>query len=56
VSFYVTQAPLLDPEMPMVDRRLGGLGIIFFLHLADTIRYDYTDRNSTVTVTKRMET
>jgi anti-sigma regulatory factor (Ser/Thr protein kinase) len=55
-SFDVTQAPEVDPDMPMEERRRGGLGLHFVRQLADTIRYDYTDRNSTVTVTKRLET
>ncbi len=54
-SFDVTQAPEVDPDMPMEQRRRGGLGLHFVRQMADTIRYDYTDRNSTVTVTKRLE-
>jgi serine/threonine-protein kinase RsbW len=55
-AFDVTQAPEVDPGMPMEERRRGGLGLHFVRQLADTIRYDYADRNSTVTVTKRLET
>jgi anti-sigma regulatory factor (Ser/Thr protein kinase) len=55
-SFDVTQAPRVDPDMPMEARRRGGLGLHFVRQMADTLEYDYTDRNSTVTVTKRLET
>lgn len=55
-SFDPTRAPEVDPEMPMEDRRRGGLGLHFVRQMADTLDYDYTDRNSTVTVTKRLET
>lgn len=55
-SFDVTQAPEVDPAMPMEARRRGGLGLHFVRQIADTLDYDYTGRNSTVTVTKRLET
>jgi len=55
-SFDVTEAPEVNPDMPMEERRRGGLGLHFVRQMADTLEYDYTDRNSTVTVTKRLET
>ena len=55
-SFDPTRAPEVDPDMPMEERRRGGLGLHFVRRMADSLEYDYTDRNSTVTVTKRLET
>jgi anti-sigma regulatory factor (Ser/Thr protein kinase) len=55
-SFDVTRAPEVDPDMPMEQRRRGGLGLHFVRRMADSLEYDYSDRNSTVTVTKRLET
>lgn len=54
-SFDVTRAPEVDPDMPASERRRGGLGIHLVRSMADSVRYDYTDRTSTVTVTKRLE-
>jgi len=54
-SFDVTRAPEIDPDMPMSERRRGGLGIHLVRRMADSVHYDYVDRNSTVTVTKRLE-
>lgn len=55
-SFDPTRAPEVNPDMPMEERRRGGLGLHFVRQMADSLQYDYTDRNSTVTVTKRLET
>ena len=54
-SFDVTQAPPVDPEMPMSQRRRGGLGLHLVRQIADRVDYEYKDGNSTVTVTKRLE-
>jgi anti-sigma regulatory factor (Ser/Thr protein kinase) len=54
-SFDPTTAPEVDPHMPDSDRRRGGLGIHLVRQMADRFQYDYADRNSTITVIKRLE-
>jgi serine/threonine-protein kinase RsbW/sigma-B regulation protein RsbU (phosphoserine phosphatase) len=54
-SFDPTTAPEVDPDMPDSERRRGGLGIHLVRQMADRFQYDYRDRNSTITVIKRLE-
>jgi anti-sigma regulatory factor (Ser/Thr protein kinase) len=50
----VTQSPAVDTTRPVVERRAGGLGLHLVGRIADSFSYTYQDRNSTVTVTKRL--
>jgi serine/threonine-protein kinase RsbW len=45
-----------DPDLPasLDERKPGGLGIFLTRKAVDTIKYDYHDRTSTVTLTKRL--
>lgn len=51
----ITRAPEVDTTRPVLDRKAGGLGIHLVKQIADTMKYDYHDRNSTITVTKRLD-
>ena len=53
--FDVTKAPAVDVDQPVEERRRGGLGLHFVQRVADGLTYDWTDRVSTITVTKRLE-
>ena len=54
-SFDVTAAREVDLDQPIRDRRAGGLGLHFVRRVADRVEYEYKDRTSTITVTKRLE-
>ena len=45
----------MDIHQPIEQRRRGGLGLHFVREIADRLEYDWTDRVSTITVTKRIE-
>src|SRR5262249_16174814 len=53
-AFDPRQAPEVDPNRPIEQRRSGGLGIHFVRQIADRIDYKQPDRRSTITVTKRL--
>ena len=52
--FDLTQRPPVDVSRPISERRGGGLGIHFVQQLADSLEYDWTDRVSTIRITKRL--
>jgi len=51
--FDVTRAPEVDITRPLEERRSGGLGLHLVRQIAESLRYDYRDRTSTITVTMR---
>lgn len=53
--FDVTRAAPPDLDAPLAARRAGGLGLHLVRRIADRLDYDYRDRTSTITVTKRLE-
>jgi anti-sigma regulatory factor (Ser/Thr protein kinase) len=53
--FDVTRPSSFDPETPLADRGPGGMGLHLVQRIADTMAYDYADRVSTITITKRIE-
>jgi serine/threonine-protein kinase RsbW len=53
-GYDLTQARPVDTGAPLEERRPGGLGIHFVKTIADDVRYEYADRTSTITVTKRI--
>lgn len=54
--FDVTRVPTADVDQPITERTRGGLGLHLVRQVADDFRYDYRDRNSIITVIKRLET
>lgn len=54
-SWDITQAAPVDTGAPLERRRAGGLGLHLVRQIADRIDYQYQDRTSTITVTKRLE-
>jgi len=53
-AYDITRAPEPDLTRPIADRKVGGLGIHMVRQLAETIRYEYKDRVSTTTITKKV--
>jgi sigma-B regulation protein RsbU (phosphoserine phosphatase) len=49
--FDVTRAPAVDIDKPLQDRQIGGLGLHIVRQMADTLRYEFADRRSTITFT-----
>lgn len=52
-AYDITRAPEPDFTRPITERPVGGLGIHMVRQLAETIRYEYKDRVSTTTITKK---
>ena len=55
-AYDITRSPDPDLSRPIAERKVGGLGIHMVRQLADTIRYEYKDRVSTTTITKKAST
>jgi len=53
-AYDITRAPEPDLTRPIAERPVGGLGIHMVRQLAETIRYEYKDRVSTTTITKKV--
>lgn len=53
--FDITQAPEVDVDQPLSERTPGGLGIHFVRQMTDSLSYEYEDRSSKITLTKRVE-
>ena len=53
-AYDITSAPEPDLTRPIAERKVGGLGIHMVRQLAETIRYEYKDRVSTTTITKKV--
>ncbi len=52
-AFDVTVDRKIDTDAPLEERTPGGLGLHLIHKMVDTLDYDYADRQSTVTFTKR---
>ena len=54
--FDPTLAGEVDVDAPLSDRTPGGLGLYLVLKMADSIHYEYHDRQSRITFTNRVAT
>jgi len=53
-AWDVTAAPPADTTVPLESRNPGGLGMHLVRRVTDDLRYEYRDRCSTITLTKRV--
>ena len=53
--FDITKAPEVNPNASVENRKVGGLGIHLVKKLADHLEYEYHDRESRITVIKKLE-
>jgi serine/threonine-protein kinase RsbW len=51
----VTAPPPVDHDLPLEQRKAGGRGMHLVRQVTDDLRYDYRDRRSTITFTKRVD-
>jgi anti-sigma regulatory factor (Ser/Thr protein kinase) len=52
--YDMTRAPEVDISLPLASREPGGLGLQLVRRLVDEVTYDYTNRQSRITVIKRL--
>jgi serine/threonine-protein kinase RsbW len=53
--FDVTASSESEMNKPITERRSGGMGLHLVKSIVDEISYDYSNRTSTVRLTKRLE-
>jgi serine/threonine-protein kinase RsbW len=53
-KFDITQAQDADITLPLGDRKVGGLGIHLVRRMVDSINYEYNNRQSIITLTKKL--
>ena len=53
--FDITQTEEVDINRPLEERTPGGLGIHLVKKMTDSISYEYKDRQSKITLIKRLE-
>jgi len=53
--FDLTKTPEVNLNIPLKDRKPGGLGIHLVKRLMDSVQYNHEDGKSYITVTKRLE-
>ena len=54
-EFDITTAQLPDLDVPIIQRKAGGMGLHLVRSFADELSYQYQDGNSVITFRKRME-
>jgi serine/threonine-protein kinase RsbW/sigma-B regulation protein RsbU (phosphoserine phosphatase) len=51
-AFDVTTSRAVDVDAPLEQRKVGGLGLHLIQKMVDSLQYDYSERQSTVTFIK----
>jgi anti-sigma regulatory factor (Ser/Thr protein kinase) len=54
-EFDITKAKKANTELPLEERKPGGLGLHLIKHMVDEIEYQYRDSSSVITITKKLE-
>jgi len=52
--FDVTQMPEVNTRQPLEKRQIGGLGLHLVKKMVDKIDYNYQNRQSKITITKKL--
>lgn len=52
--FDITTQPLSDLDLPIEQRRSGGMGLHLIRQFADQIRYQYENGNGIITIEKKL--
>ena len=55
IPFDITAAPEPKLDLPLEERKPGGLGIVLVRRLSDSLRHEYREGKNIITVTKRLE-
>jgi serine/threonine-protein kinase RsbW len=53
--FDPSQLPAADTSSPLVERKVGGLGVHLVRRMAESLTYEHRDGTNIVTVVKRLE-
>ncbi len=53
--FDITEVQDADVSLSLEDRKVGGLGVHLIKRMVDSIDYHYSNRESTITLTKNLE-
>jgi serine/threonine-protein kinase RsbW len=54
-AFDITNVGEVDTTQPLQERKIGGLGIHLVKKMVDVIDYEYSNRQSKITLTKNLE-
>ncbi|RMD95499.1 MAG: ATP-binding protein [Calditrichaeota bacterium] len=52
--FDITQSPSVDISQSIKERKVGGLGLQLVKQMVDEINYEYKNRNSIITLIKKL--
>lgn len=54
-AFDMTRIPEVDTAKRIAEKKIGGLGLHLVRKMADDISYEYVDRQSRITILKRLQ-
>jgi serine/threonine-protein kinase RsbW len=56
MAFDPEQIPVPDPDVPLEERSLGGLGLFLVQQVMDDVRFEFNDsKGNSVTMVKRLD-
>ena len=53
-AFDLTLAPKADTALPLMERKIGGLGIHLIREMMDDVRYRHVDGNNQIVLIKNL--
>lgn len=54
-SYDITKTGEIDLRQPLINRKVGGLGLHLIKNMVDDINYEYHNRESRITLIKHLE-
>jgi serine/threonine-protein kinase RsbW len=54
-EFDITKTKKVNTDLPLEERKPGGLGLHLIKHMVDEIDYQYRDSSSVITIIKKLE-